>query len=110
MQKTISLLVHCVAWLAVVLTLWLTVIWISLIFDMPSHGGAIDGWGGLGFAIFSTYIGGGTLVCGFLPSCILYWYTRQSRDWLSLGLSAASLLMIFAEIVVMSYLPHGGGC
>lgn len=102
MMNNASKFVHCVSWLAVILTALATVMCVSIIRD---H----NGWAAIGFSFFVVpALGGGTLLMGLIPSAILYSRGRQRADWLSLWMSGGSCCALAVEAVVIHQFPMSG--
>ena len=104
------MIVHSVSWIILLLMLVLSAQWIRLILDSRGNGGAVDGFGSLGFFYCSVLLGLGTLALGVIPSGLVYILNRHRRDLLSLFLAVVSLVAICIEVVIINRLPHTGAC
>jgi hypothetical protein len=105
----VSYLLHAVAWIAVLATLYVTSGFVY-IWDEVATTGMVNGWTGLGFAITTVPIVCGIFLIAVVPSSVLYWYTKRKRDRLSLWLSGGSFLVVVVEIVAFRGFHQGGGC
>jgi hypothetical protein len=110
MRKAFSIIVHIVSWIGMAFALILTAFWVALLVHARANGGAIDGFGALGFMIYAEFFCPGLFVFGFIPSGILFFYKRQRRDVFSFCMAAISFAAMLGEAVVVYYMPHTGAC
>jgi len=102
MTESFSKFVYGVCCLAVALTVTATWFWIGIVREQ-------DGLHGMAFAFgVVPFLGGGSLLCGVMPSSILFLRSRQRRDLWSLLMSSGSFLAIAGEMAVLCVIPlHG---
>jgi hypothetical protein len=102
MKDKVSKSVHCVSWVAVILSAVATVMCVSIIRDQ-------SGWAAIGFSFFvAPALVGGSLLLGVIPSGILYYRGRQRIDLLSLWMSSTAGLAVAVEAVVIHQFPMSG--
>ncbi|MFL5330890.1 MAG: hypothetical protein ACJ8C4_18490 [Gemmataceae bacterium] len=99
--------VHVLSWLALIVTLLLTVMWLSIIAAWLRWG-LIDTWSAFGFFITAIPTSVGILLLVVLPSFVLDSGAteRSVRTSLWLSLFAFSLLLI--EIIAIWFIPYRG--
>lgn len=102
MREVVSKFTYGISWLAVVLTVIATCLWLRIVLDD-------SGWGGFGFRIFvGPELGAFSLFLGVIPSGILVLQKRQRRDVTSLLMSGCSFLTVAGEIALLCVIPLNG--
>ena len=109
MWKSISVLIFGMCWVAMLLTVLLTVWWGSLLVHAVVNGSAVAGFRVLGFMIYADMVGVGSLLL-IVSNGILYFAKRQRRDWLSLCFALSSFVVLACEAVVILCIPATGAC
>lgn len=103
MPDTFSKLVHGLSWLAAVLTVFATALWVGIV------AGGNYCWHAFIFMMMASQLGAGSLLLGALPGSILYFRTRGKRDFRSFLLAGCSFVILLTEtILVVWVIPQRG--
>ena len=98
-QKVLSGLVFVLSFGVVVAVGVATSAWYDVVFVQP------DTWGALIFRIVASIVAGSSIVLVVAPSAFLYSRKHRRLDLVSLCIASIALLVLFAEFVVLFFIP-----
>src|SRR5205085_6618948 len=88
MRDVFSKFVHGLSWLAAILAVLASAVWVRIVADGNYC------WDAFASTMTAIPLGAGSLLLGVLPSSILYFKTKQQRDSRSFTLAGCSLVML----------------
>ena len=103
MRFNLSKAIHVLSWVAMVFAAFATAWWVQYVFFVD-YNFLFD----VIFTLFTSPVNIGVFVLAVIPSSILYFRTRQRRDFVSLLLSGCSFVIVLVETVLVWLMPlHG---
>ena len=98
MRDTISKFIYRLSWLALILAVVFTALFVEMVLCRDVGVGML-------FFFIAPFLSLGMLLLGVIPSSILYFKRRESRDLLSFWLSGCSFVALVIELVVLFCFP-----
>jgi hypothetical protein len=92
MEVTKSKIVYGFSWVAILVTLLVSWLWVYI-------GVSKDGYAGILFALIGPFLSAAALAFGVIPSSLFYSKKRERRDLISLWVWSISFLVLLGETV-----------